>query len=98
MASELIVLPEAQLELEEAANWYFLINPGLSDEFIERVNDAFALIQKQTGLQQKIYKNCRKVNLHKFPYKIIYRATGEEITVIAVAHHKRHPKYWRKRK
>lgn len=98
MESKLIVLPQAQFDLEEAANWYFLINPDLSDEFIEAVKTAFTAIEDNAELPQKVYKNCRKVNLVKFPYKIIYRATKEEITIIAAAHHKRHPKYWKGRK
>ena len=98
MASKLIILPSARQDLHEASGWYHQINPDLSDEFIEAVNAAFIVIEKHAQLQQKIYNNFRKVNLKKFPYKIIYQVGKEEITIIAVAHHKRHPGYWKRRK
>jgi hypothetical protein len=33
-----------------------------------------------------------------FPYSVIYTVAGDEIQVLAVAHHSRHAGYWRKRK
>ncbi|MBI4996895.1 MAG: type II toxin-antitoxin system RelE/ParE family toxin [Rhodocyclales bacterium] len=40
----------------------------------------------------------RRYVLRRFPYSIIYRATANEIQIVAVAHHRRRPGYWTKRK
>ncbi len=44
-----------------------------------------------------IYSSYRRLNLHRFPYAIIYRIRARDIYVIAVMHEKRHPDYWKHR-
>ncbi|MBU1775437.1 MAG: type II toxin-antitoxin system RelE/ParE family toxin, partial [Gammaproteobacteria bacterium] len=36
----------------------------------------------------------RRVIVRRFPYSVVYRAKGEHIYIIAVAHQRRHPNYW----
>jgi hypothetical protein len=35
--------------------------------------------------------------MHRFPYSIIYDLANDEIRIYAIAHHSRHPAYWRQR-
>ena len=37
----------------------------------------------------------RKRVLHRFPYSVIYEVLGSTVTVLAMAHHRRKPGYWR---
>lgn len=39
----------------------------------------------------------RRMLLHKFPYAVVYLTSGEEILVVAFAHCRRNPGYWRDR-
>ena len=39
-------------------------------------------------------ENTRRYVFRVYPYSLIYRIVGEEITVVAVAHAKRKPGYW----
>jgi hypothetical protein len=41
-------------------------------------------------------KGYRKTNVERFPFKIIYKFENEIVTIVAFAHHKRKPNYWRK--
>jgi toxin ParE1/3/4 len=41
--------------------------------------------------------DSRRYLLHRFPFQIVYRARGETIEVVAVAHLKRRPGYWKSR-
>ena len=41
---------------------------------------------------------ARRELLNDFPYSIVFRETLHEIQVIALAHGKRRPGYWRKRR
>ncbi|MBP88756.1 MAG: hypothetical protein CMJ64_18930 [Planctomycetaceae bacterium] len=39
----------------------------------------------------------RRYLLERFPYFVVYRETEEKLQVIAIAHGKRKPGYWRRR-
>ncbi len=40
------------------------------------------------------YPGVRTWALKRFPYTLVYRVEGDLITVIAVAHQSREPRYW----
>jgi plasmid stabilization system protein ParE len=40
----------------------------------------------------------RQMRVRKFPYKVVYRNQQDGIEVIAVAHGKRRPGYWKGRR
>ena len=40
---------------------------------------------------------ARRYVLRRYPFSIVYRVAGELIEVIAVAHQRRKPYYWRDR-
>jgi len=39
----------------------------------------------------------RRILVPRFPYQIVYRLTPTEIVIVAVAHLKRRPNYWKNR-
>ena len=39
----------------------------------------------------------RRLFLDRFPYFVVFRETAKELQVIAIAHAKRRPGYWKKR-
>jgi plasmid stabilization system protein ParE len=39
----------------------------------------------------------RRVLVPRFPYQVVYRLMSTEIVIVAVAHLKRRPGYWRRR-
>jgi len=41
--------------------------------------------------------DVRRFKLARFPYCVAFQATGDDIAVIAVAHQRRAPFYWRDR-
>jgi toxin ParE1/3/4 len=41
--------------------------------------------------------DIRSAKVERFPYRIVYVVIGYDIDVIAVAHAKRRPAYWRRR-
>jgi hypothetical protein len=45
-----------------------------------------------------VARHARRILLDRFPYSVIYRASADEILIIAVAHLRRRPGYWRHRK
>lgn len=42
-------------------------------------------------------KDYRKIKVGKFRVSLIFRVRGDEIQILAVAHHSRRPGYWKER-
>jgi plasmid stabilization system protein ParE len=96
-------LPAAEAELKEAIAWYNAERPGVGERFLAVVDSRMEVIGRQPerferlrirGLHQEIR---RALVLKRFPYSIIFRVDEREIVVVAIAHAKRRPRYWRHR-
>jgi plasmid stabilization system protein ParE len=90
------VLPEAEEELAQAAEWYESKRVGLGVELVAVVDRAFdeildAPVSHALWRADRPYR--RKV-LTRFPYIVFFRATDEAVEIVAVAHAKRRPGYW----
>lgn len=86
--------PAATAELEEALVWYAQRNPLAAEALWRAVQHGRALIIDFPLAAPAISPHARRLVLHGFPYDIIYCLAGEEISVVAYAHHKRRPGYW----
>ncbi|RLB45546.1 MAG: hypothetical protein DRJ42_29670 [Deltaproteobacteria bacterium] len=95
-------LPEATAEAREAAAWYEERRVGLGDEFITALMDRARKAEAVPGagrLEQDAPERfeLRWYNLKRFPYALLVGSVGEERVVVAVAHGRRRPGYWRHR-
>jgi toxin ParE1/3/4 len=88
----------AQLDIDKALDYYKSINSELNASLYENLQKAISDIKNNPLLFQKINKtkSYRKININRFPYKLIYRIDKTEIIIVAFAHHKRKPNYWKK--
>ena len=96
------ILPEAEAEIQAAAQWYEGRRRGLSDLFLAAVGDAVEAIERHPsrypwpiGVRTK--RNVRRFLLSEFPYLVVYEIIEHELLVVAVAHAQRRPGYWRRR-
>lgn len=87
-------LPPAQLELDQAVEWYDAQSPGLGARFLSEVTHAMGLIQRFPTAWHPLSANTRRCRLKRFPYGVIYAIDGDRILVIALAHLHRKPTYW----
>ncbi|WP_375541580.1 type II toxin-antitoxin system RelE/ParE family toxin [Halomicronema sp. CCY15110] len=89
---------EAMQELDDAVAYYQEQAPGLGLDFLDEVEQALKRIQHSSNLGQP-YKNTRlrRYVLRKFPFLIFYTELDTLIWVVAIAHAKRKPDYWRTR-
>lgn len=92
-----IFLPEAAIELVEAADRYEQERAGLGDGFLNEVKAALVGIAAYPQSWRKLSGNVRRARLRRFPYAIVYRARDEAIDIVAVAHLHRRSYYWRGR-
>jgi toxin ParE1/3/4 len=88
------VSPEADRDLSDGAIYYAQEgNAELGFAFIEEFERALGLLCAQPQLGAP-WRGRRRFPLRRFPYSIIYYTKGDEIRVIALAHHRRRPGYW----
>lgn len=97
MKYNIIIRPEAELELTENAQWYEKNLKGLGSDFLLRVDDAIESILNNPEMFPVVYKNVRRTLIHKFPYAIFYLIENNNIIVLAIFHAKRDPKTWKSR-
>lgn len=96
------ILEEAAGEAIEAAAWYEQERTGLGAEFARAVDTAIELLEDEivplTSMPGAAgRRGGKRLVLKRFPYDVVVRELGEEIVVVAVAHHCRRPGYWRDR-
>ena len=92
--------PEADAEFAEAVRWYEEQRPGLGTEFLAEVREARKLIQKHPGIGSPLRgarRGERRVMIKRFPYQVIYYVRAHDIVIVALAHTKRRPGYWKTR-
>ena len=87
----------AELELNDAAAHYEVETVGLGVAFIVEVEKATRLLSENVALGQLVTADVRKWPLPRFPYALIYKVSGAELRILAVANFRRRPFYWRGR-
>ncbi len=90
-------LEPAQIEFEEAIKFYNQQREHLGDDFAAEVLNAINRILTHPEAWTKLSKRTRRCRTNRFPYSVIYQIRGDRILIVAVAHAKRKPKYWRDR-
>mgnify|MGYP000022017525 CR=1 FL=1 len=92
-------LDEAVEELRAAALWYESKQPGLGILLVQRVDEAVAraVAMPLSFPWWTPNREYRRALTHQFPHSVVFRLRDDELQVIAVAHTKRRPGYWRAR-
>ncbi|MEX2528048.1 MAG: type II toxin-antitoxin system RelE/ParE family toxin [Gemmatimonadota bacterium] len=90
-------LGEAREEFLAAVAYYNSASPGLGEEFIGEVERAVERLLTFPDYGSTHLSGTRRVVLWRFPFDIVYLSDTDAILVVAVAHHRRSPGYWRER-
>ena len=86
-------------EFGEAVRWYEARRSGLGREFFDAVGATLSRITDNPDIGTAISADgqTRRAMVARFPYQIVYRLRPTEIVIVAVAHLKRRPGYWKNR-
>jgi len=87
----------AEIELDQAVNWYESQAPGLGNAFLIEALSAADRATRFPEAWNPLEVGVRRCRLSRFPYALIYTVEEGEILVLAVAHLHRRPDYWRDR-
>lgn len=98
-----VIHPEAQKELEEAADYFaeHALTPTTEADFRSEIRAAFTEITanpERFRLAVKGEPDRRFGPTKKFRYLIYYYERSSDVLVLAVAHPGRRPRYWVGRK
>ena len=91
--------PLAADELVDSAEYYARQgSAGLGDQFIAEFEQVVALLGSNPDLGPVWRRPFRRLPLSRFPFSVVYIASGEFLRIVAIAHHSRQPGYWRSRR
>ncbi|MEN8264228.1 MAG: type II toxin-antitoxin system RelE/ParE family toxin [Nitrospirota bacterium] len=90
-------LPDAEDEMYEAAIYYQAKTSGLGNDYLSEVERAVSSIAESPLSWPRIEGELRRRLVRRFPFCILYFIESEEIVIVAVAHLRRRPGYWKKR-
>ncbi len=89
--------PEAREDFREAIGWYGSRSPTVAVEFRVTVSEAIRYVSQAPHRWPKYLHGTRRFLLHRFPFPIIYLDDSDVVNIVAVAHNKRKPGYWKRR-
>lgn len=98
MARELEYLDEAVVDAEGAARWYAERSPTAAARFSAELDQAEAAILERPEAWPTRGDGSRHYLLRRFPFSVIFRVEQSRVLIVAVAHARRRPGYWKNRK
>lgn len=97
MGRELRFHPEAIEEAKAARLWYSERSISAGAGFVRELDRTLTAIQEAPHRWADYLHGTKRKSMARYPYRIVYRFNDEYIVVIAVAHGRRRPGYWRTR-
>lgn len=89
--------PAARDELVETVTFYESARTGLGAQFRDAVRATLERVDKTPTIGRRTSDGYWRALVSGFPYDVVYRVRGEILDVLALAHHRRRPGYWRNR-
>ena len=89
--------PDARIEALEAYDWYAERSLNAGDAFQDELQDAGRAIQDDPQRWARYLYGTRRYLMRRFPFGVVYRVATDRIEIVAVAHGRRRPGYWKAR-
>jgi hypothetical protein len=88
----------AELELDEAIEYYNYFLPGLGSEFYTEVKRSLERIVHFPKAWTRVGLYTRRCLLKRFPYSILYTVDdNNDVLILAIANMHRNPNYYKDR-
>ncbi len=84
----------AERELNDAAQYYEVEQPGLGGAFITDVQKCTEAILAYPLAGSIVRGSIRRRLCQRFPYGLLYTLSQDELRILAVMHLSRRPSYW----
>ncbi|SRR5216684_1341896 len=90
--------PAAIREAHKAYRWYHRRSAGAASRFQSALQAALEQISQSPDRWPAYLHGTRYRVLRRFPFIVVYRQLVDGLQVVAVAHGRRKPGYWKRRK
>ena len=90
-----VLAPNAEQDIADAFLWYRERNELAADGFRAEVFDVIEHIGDSPLSRPADEEGNRHRVLKRFPYSVFYEVLGSTVMILAIAHHRRRPSYWR---
>jgi toxin ParE1/3/4 len=91
------ILPEAVEEARAARQWYHARSQTAAEAFLAELDRGIENVRAAPEVYPPYLHGTRCYLFHRFPYLLVYRIVPSVLQVIAVAHTRRRPGYWKAR-
>ena len=91
---EIVIHEGAEEDLNAAAQFYESREPGLGQQFLEELSQAFQRLIKKPYSYSILFDDYRRCLMNRFPYGVVYRIAERQLLIFAVAHVRRRPGFW----
>lgn len=92
------VLPPAEDDFEQSYLWYRKRSPDTAIRFRTVIREAIEKLRDDPALGIRMDDTYRFYRIKKsFPFYLVYRTEPTKIVVVAIAHNRREPGFWRAR-
>ncbi|MFT3773611.1 MAG: type II toxin-antitoxin system RelE/ParE family toxin [Minicystis sp.] len=96
--TRLIVRTKAELDIQEATDWYEEEEPGLGARFVDELSSTLNRIRVMPLQFPSVGQGARRALLKRFPYAIYFvLRDADQAVIIAVLHQRRAPSVWKQR-
>jgi toxin ParE1/3/4 len=95
--NQIIFHPEAANELYSTIDFYNHKESRLGLEFLEEIERIVKLIDNNPNRWPIVKYSSRQYIVKRFPYIVFYVFDPNQIYIVAIAHQKRKPFYWKNR-
>lgn len=89
--------PEAVAEAAAAAAWYRQRSEGAGAAFLAELDHAVSRAAQAPASWSPYIAGTRRYLFRRFPFALVYRELHGFIQIVAVAHGRRRPGYWKTR-
>jgi hypothetical protein len=78
--------PEADLDAQQAIQWYDERDRTLGDAFLQKVNECISSLEKNPERYPLVHREMRRALVKRFPYEVVYEIGNDEIIIYAIYH------------
>src|SRR2546427_4507719 len=88
---------EAITEARAAREWYEVRSGAAAEAFMEELDRIVARIGEYPDGGAPYFEGTRRYLMQRFPFSVVYRKKRRAYEIVAVAHGRRKPGYWKNR-
>ena len=97
MNFDVLLRPQAELDLQDAHHWYEVRREGLGIDFTLGVDEILRRLEHNPEMCPVVHGEIRRAVVRRFPYAIYYVVDAGRVEILAIIHSSRNPRSWQSR-